>query len=387
MDDDLKNDLRKQFDILPPELQQAISTVDLPGKIQQVVKNNDLLINQGGDLQLETYLVLLGLQPLDKYIDNIVKNVGLPRDRATLVAHNVDDLVFKNIKDTLMLLAETEKENTPAVVAAEKTPVTQANIPTQKEPIGIPITMPTKANVLSGIETPSTIKTNEQSISVSSLQSNQPKIEKTPDIIPKDMEIRPNMLPEIAPEIIIPIKKDMTPKNNPPVFNSEPKIEKTGNLIPNDMEVHKEIVPEIAPDMLPMQSNTQTEIKIPIKKIVPEIKPQTPIPQTPVENIAKINPTPSINQFDMLPQTKTLPTQFESTPQMAPTMSKNQFDMQPQVPPASNPYRETVPTIPAMQQKMTGEIIVPREKIIIGEKTKIPEKPVSSTDPYREPIA
>jgi len=113
MEDELQNTLKQHYDSLPVEIQRAIIDANLPFKLQEIVKNNKLMIDQAGKLEIETYLVLFGIQQLDKYIDNIVKNVGLPKEKATVVAKSVDELVFKNIREYLKAINEviSQKDN------------------------------------------------------------------------------------------------------------------------------------------------------------------------------------------------------------------------------------------------------------------------------------
>jgi len=46
MDDKLKQNLKKQFDSLPVELQKAITSADISSKLQEIVKNNKLLLDE-----------------------------------------------------------------------------------------------------------------------------------------------------------------------------------------------------------------------------------------------------------------------------------------------------------------------------------------------------
>jgi len=185
MDEILTQDLKKQFETLPIEVQKAISAVDLPTKLQEIVKNNKLMIDQAGALEIETVLVLFGLEPLENYVSNLVKNVGLSGIQASIVAHDANELIFKNIRESLKNINNqiSEEEN--------------KNV-TEK------INNPTKENVLAGIENPESIKGNENSISISSLKSNSMNPE-THETIDKDVEIKINNLPEIAPKAILPV--------------------------------------------------------------------------------------------------------------------------------------------------------------------------------------
>ena len=178
MDEILTGDLKKQFEALPAEVQKSITDVDLSTKLQEIVKNNKLMIDQDGGLEIETVLVLFGLEPLENYVGNLVKNVGLSNIQASVVAHDVNESIFKNVRDSLKKINEEvqkeESENNP-----------------------------TKEDVLSGIENPGNIKGNEDSISLSSLKSNSVNPE-THESIDKGVEIKINNLPEIAPKAVLP---------------------------------------------------------------------------------------------------------------------------------------------------------------------------------------
>ncbi len=203
MEDTLQKDLKKQYDSLPPEVQKAILSADLSGKLQEITKNNKLLIDQAGKLETETYLVLLGLEALDDYLDNLVKNVGLPKEKALLVVHDVNELVFKSVRESL------KKINLEAV---------------QAENARIAPDAPTKEEILSGIETPNKIKEKEESISVSSLASNKPAVESVADLSYQGIEIRKENLPqiEIQKEAVLPVKTLRAPENIPLHQNISP---------------------------------------------------------------------------------------------------------------------------------------------------------------------
>ncbi len=195
MDENVQN-LKKQYQSLPPEVQKAIASADLPIKIQAVVKNNKLLIDQAGKLELETYFVLLGLEALDDYIGNLVKNVGLQKDQALIVAREVNESVFKNVRETL------KKINQETVRAENQRIAPNA---------------PTKEEMISGIETPEKIKNTEESISISTLPSNKPAVEKAADLTYQGVEVRKDILPqiEIQKEAVLPVKTLQVPENIP----------------------------------------------------------------------------------------------------------------------------------------------------------------------------
>ena len=96
---DNNQQLKEYLNELPSELKQAIFSVDYQKQLQEIVKRNRLMIDQAGKLEVETTLVMAGMEPMNEYTDNLVKNVGLNRNLATIVAHDVDELIFKNQKN------------------------------------------------------------------------------------------------------------------------------------------------------------------------------------------------------------------------------------------------------------------------------------------------
>jgi hypothetical protein len=177
MDDLLKNNFKEQYYNLPVELQKAIASSDLPNKLEDISRRNKLMIDQAGNLETETLIILLGLEPLKDYEDNLVKNVGLNRSLAITVAHDVDELIFKNIRETLKTI--NFEEGTP--------------LPSTNEP--------SKEQILSEIENPSSIKGD--SVSISSLGSNSNTTEQNTQKIGQTIEVRRDNLPETLPESAI----------------------------------------------------------------------------------------------------------------------------------------------------------------------------------------
>ena len=101
MDEETKKIISDQMAILPEDVKKAITSVDYTTQLQEVVKRNHLLIDQAGALETETTLTLLGLEALKDYVENISRELSLPREKALIVAHDVDELIFKNIRESL----------------------------------------------------------------------------------------------------------------------------------------------------------------------------------------------------------------------------------------------------------------------------------------------
>jgi hypothetical protein len=191
MDDLLKTKLKKQYEMLPVELQKAIASADLATKLQDISKKNRLLIDQAGDLEMETMIVLLGLEPLTNYTNNLIKNANMSQVLASAVAHDVDEMIFKNIRESLRKINNEEESFVDNLEEGIKVPEVSVE--------------PSREDVISGIENPKDLKQKEDSVSISSLRSNNPpEIFATENL--KGIEIRKENLPEIPPEAMLPAK-------------------------------------------------------------------------------------------------------------------------------------------------------------------------------------
>jgi hypothetical protein len=186
MDELLKGDLLNRFKELPPEIQKVLLSTDLSKSLEEVVNRNKLMIDQAGTLESETLLILLGVEPLDKFIDNLTKNLGVSREKAVILAHDIDELIFKNMREAL------KKVDALAKVSEE----------TNES-----ISKPNKESVLAGIENPGTIAESEGSVSLSSLKSNSTTPEYPHETLTKGVEIKRETSMEIPPETRLIMKK------------------------------------------------------------------------------------------------------------------------------------------------------------------------------------
>jgi len=101
MDEETKNNLQKQFLSLPQALQDAVNSTDVAGILGEIAKKNQLMIDQAGGLEIETKLILLGLSKEKDLVNNLIGNVGLKKDVAIAVAYDVDNYIFKAVRESL----------------------------------------------------------------------------------------------------------------------------------------------------------------------------------------------------------------------------------------------------------------------------------------------
>jgi len=97
MTDKLKNIIKEQMPFLPKEVQDSISSLDWVEITEKIGKkyllNEEEIIN----LQVETMLVLLGLEEGEAYSRNIENEVGTSAEEAEKIADDADEKIFTPI--------------------------------------------------------------------------------------------------------------------------------------------------------------------------------------------------------------------------------------------------------------------------------------------------
>ena len=106
MDQETQKIIAEQMKKLPKDVITAIISVDYKTKLQETTKRQRLLIDQAGKLEMETTLVMIGLEPLADFVANIEREMGLDTIRAKEVAMDVSENIFKPIRESLQKMNE-----------------------------------------------------------------------------------------------------------------------------------------------------------------------------------------------------------------------------------------------------------------------------------------
>lgn len=200
--DKLKEYLAK----IPQDIKDIMYSLDYQKLLEEIVKKNNLMIDQAGNLEVETTLVLAGLSPLREYIDSLKESLEITREKAEEIAKDVDNFIFKNIRKSLQ---EINEEDDQAEYTIEQKAKTELN----------------KEKVLFGIENPSQIE--EESVSVSSLNF-QNKTEQ----FSNGIEVSKEQSREIPKEAILIPNKNISPVENiVETKTSEPIVIQKENVI------------------------------------------------------------------------------------------------------------------------------------------------------------
>jgi hypothetical protein len=105
--------IKQRYQLLPQELKDAISASELPQKLKEISSKNNLLLDQANILHNEILFVLLGLEPASKFVDTIIRELNINREKALLIARDANTLVFDSVRSHLREWEESfiEEEN------------------------------------------------------------------------------------------------------------------------------------------------------------------------------------------------------------------------------------------------------------------------------------
>lgn len=93
--------IAQMYDNLPEDLKDAIFSVEMSSVVEKIGKESQLNIEQIGDLANETGMVMLGVTHPDEFISNLAERLVVDKERAGLIAHKINDQIFKPVRDSL----------------------------------------------------------------------------------------------------------------------------------------------------------------------------------------------------------------------------------------------------------------------------------------------
>lgn len=110
----LKEQLQKQYDVLPPKVKEIMGSEETINKILAIGKKYNLHIDQLNILSEEVGLVLHGLERTTSFQPNLRRYLGVSEDIANLITYDLNQEVFSKIRE------ELEKINSPQQMFSDK---------------------------------------------------------------------------------------------------------------------------------------------------------------------------------------------------------------------------------------------------------------------------
>ena len=108
---DIKQIITERYKVLPRNIQDAITSTDLAPKFQKIADKHGLHIDQNSNLQTETILVMLGLETVDDFLDNVQKGLEINREKAILIAKDVNTEILDSIRESLKKIQAQQEAN------------------------------------------------------------------------------------------------------------------------------------------------------------------------------------------------------------------------------------------------------------------------------------
>ncbi|HZS43242.1 MAG TPA: hypothetical protein VFA52_03440 [Candidatus Paceibacterota bacterium] len=160
MNEEIFKIIEPQLQNLPSNIKEAILNNDIGAKLAEISKKHQLHIDQADILENETLMILVGLESADEYLNNLVRELRIPRDKASLIVDDVNNSIFSSIKSSLQTMAEKIKEE-DAQEARQSNTESEQNL--------------NKDNLLREIEEPVRVAAHSRPITVPDHQNVMPK--------------------------------------------------------------------------------------------------------------------------------------------------------------------------------------------------------------------
>ncbi len=93
---------------LPEYIRTALAQMNWSSEILSIGKKHGLHVDQMGALQTETAMVLVGLVHPDEYSKNLHQELSLPQDKINAIVADVNEKIFKNIRQALIDFITTQ---------------------------------------------------------------------------------------------------------------------------------------------------------------------------------------------------------------------------------------------------------------------------------------
>lgn len=98
----------KIYESLPPDLKEAIISVETSEKIQQISEKYSLMFDKMSELADEINLFMLGLTKQDDFVGNIANRLGTDEETAKKISADVNTEILDAIRESLRKIQEGE---------------------------------------------------------------------------------------------------------------------------------------------------------------------------------------------------------------------------------------------------------------------------------------
>ena len=93
--------IAQMYDNLPEDLKDAIFGLEMNEIVEKIGRENQLNIEQIGDLANETGMVMLGVTHPNEFIGNLADRLEVDKEKARAIAGEINEQIFKKVRESL----------------------------------------------------------------------------------------------------------------------------------------------------------------------------------------------------------------------------------------------------------------------------------------------
>lgn len=114
-----KEQLEERYYSLPEDIQQAITSEEVSRSLENVGTKYKLRMDKTGEMIDEVGMVMLGFSQSAEFIDNLTRRLKVDRETAESLAVDIDNDVFKKIRESLREVQFGERGDQQSPEAAQ----------------------------------------------------------------------------------------------------------------------------------------------------------------------------------------------------------------------------------------------------------------------------
>jgi len=102
MNPEISKEIQDQIASLPKKVRDIIASIDITNEIASLRDKHHLMLDQVSTLELETMLVMIGLEEAENFVNILKSNLNLDEEKAEALAIDINELIFNKIRHAMM---------------------------------------------------------------------------------------------------------------------------------------------------------------------------------------------------------------------------------------------------------------------------------------------
>jgi hypothetical protein len=120
---------------LPEDLKEAILSVETADKMMEIIKNNNLMLDQATELNDELTLFMLGLTRQKDFVGNVARRLNIDYIKAKEIAEQINSSIINSVRISLQKIQGNNNHNDDEQIPPPPTPVIKVPYMTKPAPV------------------------------------------------------------------------------------------------------------------------------------------------------------------------------------------------------------------------------------------------------------